>query len=168
MNKRNNQNLIFVICGPSGAGKTSIKVALLATCHNLKICPSITTRPISEEAAPDIQEYHHIGQEEYHRLYRAEKLISKRVQQFGFYYGLKLGEIDDILNAGYHVLLETTLWGIGQLKRYFNNVISIFIGPPSLRAVRELRTVIMNGWHSYEMDAAVKMLRHESPFDWIE
>lgn len=37
-----------------------------------------------------------------------------------------------------------------------------------LRAVRELRTVIMNGWHSYEMDAAVKMLRRESPFDWID
>jgi len=37
-----------------------------------------------------------------------------------------------------------------------------------LRAVRELRTVILSGWHSYEMDAAVKMLRHESPFDWID
>jgi len=34
--------------------------------------------------------------------------------------------------------------------------------------MHELRTVIMNGWHSYEMDAAVKMLRHESPFDWID
>jgi len=29
-------------------------------------------------------------------------------------------------------LLETTLWGIDQLKNYFNNVISIFIAPPSL------------------------------------
>ncbi|MDD4995587.1 MAG: hypothetical protein PHW53_03940 [Patescibacteria group bacterium] len=37
-----------------------------------------------------------------------------------------------------------------------------------LRAARELRTVILNGWHSYEMDAAVKMLRHESPFDMID
>ena len=42
-----------------------------------------------------------------------------------------------------------------------------------LRAARELRTVILNGWHSYEMDAAVKMLRGEEPFTeeamkWME
>jgi hypothetical protein len=42
-----------------------------------------------------------------------------------------------------------------------------------LRAVRELRTVIMNGWYSYEMDAAVKMLRGEESFTeevirWME
>jgi len=39
--------------------------------------------------------------------------------------------------------------------------------------VQELRTVILNGWHSYEMDAAVKMLRGEESFDeetmrWME
>ena len=33
--------------------------------------------------------------------------------------------------------------------------------PNWLRAVRELRTVILNGWHSYEMEAAVKKLRGE-------
>lgn len=38
-------------------------------------------------------------------------------------------------------------------------------GSTWLRAVRELRTVILSGWHSYEMDAAVKMLRNEAPFD---
>lgn len=35
-------------------------------------------------------------------------------------------------------------------------------------AARKLRTVILSDWHSYEMDAVVKMLRHESLFDWIE
>ena len=43
----------------------------------------------------------------------------------------------------------------------------------AVRAVRELRTVILSGWHSYEMDAAVKMLRGEEPFTeeamrWME
>ena len=42
-----------------------------------------------------------------------------------------------------------------------------------LRAARELRTVILNGYKSYEMEAAVKMLRGEEPFDeetmrWME
>ncbi len=44
---------------------------------------------------------------------------------------------------------------------------------PLLRAARELRTVIQSGWHSYAMDAAVKVLRNEEPFDeetmrWME
>ena len=34
-----------------------------------------------------------------------------------------------------------------------------------LRAVQELRTVILSGRHSYEMEAAVKKLRGEEPFD---
>lgn len=42
-----------------------------------------------------------------------------------------------------------------------------------LRAAQELRTVILNGWHSYEMEAAVKMLRGEEPYNeeamrWME
>lgn len=45
--------------------------------------------------------------------------------------------------------------------------------PVLLRAARELRTVIQGGWHSYAMDAAVKVLRNEEPFDeetmrWME
>ena len=39
--------------------------------------------------------------------------------------------------------------------------------------MRELRTVILNGYKSYEMEAAVKVLRGEEPFDeetmrWME
>jgi len=34
-----------------------------------------------------------------------------------------------------------------------------------LRAVRELRTIILSGWKSYELDAAVKMIEGEAPFN---
>jgi hypothetical protein len=40
--------------------------------------------------------------------------------------------------------------------------------PTLLRAARELRTVILNGWKSYELEAAVKMMRGEAPFDGVE
>jgi hypothetical protein len=35
-----------------------------------------------------------------------------------------------------------------------------------LRAVRELRTILMNGWKSYELDAAVDMLDGKMPLDF--
>jgi len=42
-----------------------------------------------------------------------------------------------------------------------------------LRAAQELRTVIQSGWHSYAMEAAVKVIRNEEPYDektmkWME
>lgn len=42
-----------------------------------------------------------------------------------------------------------------------------------LRAAQELRTVILSGYKSYEMEAAAKMLRGEEPYNeeamkWME
>lgn len=134
--KYNNKNLIVVLCGPSGVGKTNLKIALLEKHHDIKLCPSVTTRPKAK--VPDaIKEYHYISEVEYENLYKNGELISKKVRQFGFYYGIEHGEINDILNNGYHVLLETTLWGINELKKYFNNVVSIFVSPPSLVELKQ-------------------------------
>lgn len=41
----NNKNLILVLCGPSGVGKTSMKIRLLNQRGDLKLVPSVTTRP---------------------------------------------------------------------------------------------------------------------------
>lgn len=133
--RHDNKNLIFVLCGPSGVGKTSLKVSILERHPDIKLCPSVTTRPESK-TPHDIKEYHYISEEEYERLYEGDELIAKKTRQFGFYYGVKPNEIVDILDGGHHALLETTLWGIGQLKGRFNNVISIFVAPPSLEELK--------------------------------
>lgn len=86
-------------------------------------------------------------------MYKDGELITKKVRQFGFYYGIKPGEIIDILNGECHVLLETTLWGIDRLKNYFNNVTSIFIAPPSLA---ELKRRLKNRKRGNEKDIALR------------
>ena len=53
-------------------------------------------------------------------------------------------------------------------KRRKNEFFECSRSPTMLRAARELRTVILNGWKSYEMEAAVKMMRGEAPFDGVE
>jgi guanylate kinase len=133
--KHNNKNLIFVLCGPSGVGKTSIKIRLIDQNNDLTLVPSITTRP-KTIGDIGIAEYHHITYAEYERLYENGELISKKIQQFGFYYGIKISDISNALSDEDNVLLETTLWGIKQLKKYFNNVISIFVSPPSLEELK--------------------------------
>lgn len=37
-----------------------------------------------------------------------------------------------------------------------------------LRAAQELRIVILSGWKSYPMEAAVEMLKNETPFDMVD
>jgi len=152
-NRHDNKNLIFVLCGPSGVGKTSLKISLLQKHDDLRLCPSITTRP-ETQTPHSLKEYHHISNAEYERLRKDGELITKKVRQFGFYYGIKSDEIIDILNSEYHVLLETTLWGIEQLKNYFNNVISIFIAPSSLS---ELRRRLKNRKRGDEKDIALRL-----------
>lgn len=151
--KYNNKNLIFVLCGPSGVGKTSLKIATLKKHHDIRLCPSVTTRP-ETQASHNIKEYHYISNAEYVRLYKNGELISKKVRQFGFYYGIKRSEIIDILERNYHVLLETTLWGIDQLKNYFNNVISIFVSPPSLM---ELERRLKNRKRGNDKEIALRL-----------
>lgn len=127
----NNKNLILVLCGPSGVGKTSMKIHLLNRHSDFELVPSVTTRP-KMSGDVSITEYHYITDIEYERLYQNSELISRKVREFGFYYGIRINEIANALSGGHNVLLETTLWGIEQLKKYFNNVISIFVSPPSL------------------------------------
>lgn len=59
------------------------------------------------------------------------------------------------------------------IRKPFDLMAKVKGSPILLRAARELRTVIQGGWHSYAMDAAVKVLRNEEPFDeetmrWME
>ena len=133
--KHNNKNLIFVLCGPSGVGKTSLKISILETNLDIRLCLSVTTRP-ETEASHNIKEYYYISDAEYERLYKNGELITRKRRQFGFYYGIKCSEIIDILEKGHHVIVETTLWGINQLKKQFNNIISIFVAPPSLKELK--------------------------------
>jgi len=139
--KCDNKGLILVLCGPSGVGKTSIKISLLSQNKDFELVPSVTTRPKTKgDDATGIKEYHHITEAEYGQLYEHGMLISKKVEQFGFHYGIIISEITCALDGGCNVLLETTLWGIEQLKRYFNNIVSVFVSPPSIEELeRRLR-----------------------------
>lgn len=130
-----NKNPIFVLCGPSGVGKTSIKICLLNKRNDLELVSSVTTRP-KMPGDVGIVEYHYIDSIEYEKLCESGDLISKKTQQFGFYYGIRISEISSTLSNGHDVLLETTLWGIEQLKKHFGNVISVFVSPPSFEELK--------------------------------
>ena len=154
------EKLIFIICGPSGTGKTTLKNSILCQYSNIRLCPSITTRP-KKPSLYNIQEYYHVCENEYYKLYKKGELISEPVKQFGVFYGIKQNNIIDLLEKGFHVLLETTLWGIEQLANHFDNIVSVFIAPPSITELRkriEKRNRESNQEINSRIDLAKKVL----------
>jgi len=126
---------LFVIAAPSGAGKTSLVKALLASEPRLRLSVSHTTRkrrPTEEEG----REYHFLSVPQFEQLVaRGEFLEHARV--FDNFYGTARGFVEEQLRQGYDVILEIDWQGAQQVRRAMPRCVSIFILPPSRRALAE-------------------------------
>jgi len=124
------KGLLFIVCAPSGAGKSSLIEALLKEDATLTLSVSYTTR------APRPGEQH--GREYYFvdepaflaMLERGEFLESALVH--GNRYGTSHKVISDTLERGGDLLLEIDWQGAEQVRRLIPGAIGIFILPPSL------------------------------------
>ena len=126
---------LFVIAAPSGAGKTSLVKALLASEPRLRLSVSHTTRQ-RRPTEEDGREYHFVPVPQFERLVaRGEFLEHARV--FDNFYGTARGFVEEQLRQGYDVILEIDWHGAQQVRRAMPRCVSIFILPPSRRALAE-------------------------------
>jgi guanylate kinase len=126
---------LFVIAAPSGAGKTSLVKALLASEPRLRLSVSHTTRK-RRPTEEDGREYHFVSVPQFERLVaRGEFLEHARV--FDNFYGTARGFVAEQLRQGYDVMLEIDWQGAQQVRRAMPQCVSIFILPPSRRALAE-------------------------------
>jgi guanylate kinase len=126
---------LFVIAAPSGAGKTSLVTALLASEPRLRLSVSHTTRQ-RRPTEQDGREYHFVSVPQFERLVaRGEFLEHARV--FDNYYGTARGFVEERLRQGYEVILEIDWQGARQVRRAVPDCVSVFILPPSRRALAE-------------------------------
>jgi guanylate kinase len=126
---------LFVITAPSGAGKTSLVGALLASEPRMRLSISHTTRP-RRPTESDGREYHFISVPQFEALVgRHEFLEHARV--FDNYYGTSRAFVEGQLRAGHDVLLEIDWNGAQQVRAALPGCISIFILPPSRQALAE-------------------------------
>lgn len=131
------RGVCLVISAPSGAGKSSLTRALLATEPNLALSVSVTTR------APRLHE-----QEGEHYLFRTEAefeamaragalLESARV--FGRCYGTPRAPVEAALGSGGDMVFDIDWQGYRQLRAALpSDVVGLFVLPPSL-AILESR-----------------------------
>ncbi|HEY8053333.1 MAG TPA: guanylate kinase [Steroidobacteraceae bacterium] len=126
---------LFVIAAPSGAGKTSLVKALLASAATLRVSISHTTRKKrpTEEGG---REYHFVTVPQFETLMASDDLL-EHARVFGNFYGTSRAFVETELTAGHDVVLEIDWQGAQQVRRAMPECTSIFILPPSRQALAE-------------------------------
>jgi len=128
---------VIILTAPSGAGKTSITQFLLANYPQLAFSVSATTRA-PRGAEQDGVDYHFISPAAFEEhIYQNDFLEYEMVYE-GLYYGTLKSELDRIWAQGKTPVLDIDVKGaIAIQEKLGNQVLSIFILPPSIEALKE-------------------------------
>jgi guanylate kinase len=135
---------LFVVSGPSGAGKTSLCSALLKSCPGLRLSVSCTTRP-PRPGELDGREYHFLSHADFTDQCKAGRFL-EWANVHGHLYGTRQSDVEAILTGGNDVLVEIDWQGARQVAKKMPDVTRIFILPPSLQELR--RRLIARGQDS--------------------
>ena len=159
---------LYIIAAPSGAGKSSLVAALLAEDRLVRLSVSHTTRsPRPSEV--DRKDYYFVDRDKFlHMAANGEFLESAEV--YGNLYGTSQRWIEETRNSGHDVVLEIDWQGAQQLRKIFSNVVSIFILPPNLEALRarlEGRKQDTPETIARRLAAAQEDISHVVEFDYV-
>lgn len=126
--------LLFVVCGPSGVGKTSLVRALVQRCPELSLSVSYTTRA-PRPGEQDGVAYHFVSAERFAAMQAAGEFLES-AQVFDHHYGTAAPAVAQTLAAGRSVVLEIDWQGARQARQRLPGCVTVMILPPSVAALR--------------------------------
>ncbi|NMA69756.1 MAG: guanylate kinase [Desulfitobacterium sp.] len=163
-----NNGLLIVLSGPSGAGKGTICRELLKEMPQVKYSVSATTRE-PRPGEVDGLHYYFRKKEEFQDMIEKEELL-EWAEFCGNYYGTPRFAVEQAIQAGNDVLLEIEIQGALQVKKVYPQGVFVFIVPPSLD---ELSQRIHNrGTETKEaiekrLQTAVKEMEYIKEYDYV-
>ncbi|WP_312091939.1 guanylate kinase [Aminipila sp.] len=125
---------LFVVSGPSGAGKGTICQRLVED-TNIELSVSMTTRnprPLEVEGI----NYYFVSKEEFLKTIDEDGLL-EYAEVYGNYYGTPRKKVMDRLCEGKDVVLEIDIQGAMKVKQAYPKGVFIFILPPSMAELRK-------------------------------
>ena len=128
------QGRLFVISGPSGAGKGTICKELLKN-EELELSISMTTRSPRGTEENGIS-YYFVSHEEFSETVEKGGLL-EWAEIYGNRYGTPKAPVLEKLNMGKDVILEIEMQGALQVKRNYPQSILIFVLPPSMSVLKQ-------------------------------
>ncbi|HWQ38621.1 MAG TPA: guanylate kinase [Burkholderiales bacterium] len=159
---------VFIVCAPSGAGKTTLVNALLQSDPRVHLSVSYTTRA-PRPGEIEGRHYHFVTRREFERMLEAGEFLES-AEVHGNLYGTSQRWIREQRNAGHDVLLEIDWQGAQQVRRLIPDAIGIFILPPSAEVLRA--RLVNRGADSPEvierrLAAAREEISHVGEFDYV-
>ena len=162
------KGILFILSGPSGVGKGTVRQRLFEQETHLKYSVSATTREKRTGEQEGI-DYFYTTKEQFEAMIQNGELLehAKYVEN---YYGTPRAYVKEQLEKGNDVFLEIEVQGALQVKENFPEGVFIFLFPPSLEELKN--RIIGRGTESDELvrnrlKEAEKEIRMMSEYDYV-
>ncbi|MDE6029638.1 MAG: guanylate kinase [Clostridiales bacterium] len=129
-----NKGLLFVVSGPSGAGKGTICTKVIET-TGIKPSVSVTTRAPREGEVEGVN-YFFRTEEQYQQMIASGDFL-ETAEVYNNYYGTPKAPVFENLKNGYDVLFEVDVHGVKSIKKKYPEAIAIFIMTPDFKTLEK-------------------------------
>ena len=130
-----NKGMLIVISSPSGAGKTSICKKLLEIDDKIKPSVSVTTREPRRSEINGV-DYIFTTIEDFKKKISNDEFL-EYADVFNNKYGTLINSTKLLADKGYDVLFDIDWQGTQQLSQVEENILTIFILPPSKEEIEK-------------------------------
>lgn len=163
-----NKGILFVVSGPSGAGKTTLYREAASSLPNLKHSVSYTTRRPRPGEVND-RDYTFINRDEFKGMIDRSE-FAEWAEIHGKLYGTSKKRLEETMDSGIDVILDIDVQGAEQLKKKYQGGVYIFVLPPSLEALGErLQKRMVNSKEEIEkrLKVAAKEIKRYREYDYV-
>jgi len=129
------QGRLFVVAGPSGAGKGTLIKELISRYPQVWLSVSATTRKPRFGEKQGVQ-YHFLEDQDFRDLARRGDFL-EWAEVHGNLYGTPLDKVVEKRSQGQDVILEIDVKGARQVRSRDPDAVAIFVLPPSVEILEE-------------------------------
>ncbi len=130
-----NKGRLFVLSGPSGAGKGTVLKGAMPHCKNAFLSVSATTRAPREGEINGIS-YHFITKDEFEAKIENNEMLEWASYCDNFY-GTPKNKVEEMLQSGKDIILEIEMQGAMQVKQSGVDAKFIFVMPPDVETLEK-------------------------------
>lgn len=138
---------LIVISAPSGCGKSTVVHDLMERRKDLRFSVSATTRA-PREGETDGVDYFFVSRDEFMRMVENGEFLEHAVYVENCY-GTPRKAVDELLDAGYDVLLDIDVQGAMQIRAQRDDALLVFLMPPSFEELE--KRLVLRGKDSMDV-----------------